>query len=323
MFVDKTSSCWVDIRDTETEIIMNNHITPYTDSPHGKDVSIELYDKSTMKQIEIKKDNDGKNNIVYIEDFRESGADSVVLPFQLKLHVVDNPELGDLQYVMDAKVFPEMDDEEEGGGVPRMKAEFTHSHGCDKSRANGRKGDNGLTVNVSIPASIFSLSNVKDQAVDVVAGWACGHEAVKLTESIQFRPMPKEQVEQHQLDAKEIDIIPEKSDEKEMNNEQLEVVDVKEISRNIRRRHNDEVREHLLEMKKQRMEERNDGSENTKKHRHLNLQKLNQFYEKTRFGKASFTNHKYLKGLFVIFLGVIILRCCIAKGKKTKGRRDL
>ena len=313
MFVEKTSSCWVDLRDTKTEIIMNNYIKAPEDSPHGNDVVIELYNKETKDQIEIKKDN-GKN-IVYIEDFRESGAEKVMLPFLLKLKVADHPDLGDLQYVMDAKVLPEIDEDEpekaaELSSKPRLTAEFTRSKGCENQRAHGRKNDKGLTLNVSIPASIFASSDVNEQAVDVVAGWACGHEAVTLTESIQFRLMtkePEEVLEKNEMVGKPIE-----SDEKE-ENEQL--VNVKEIERNIRRRHKEEILEHLHEAKKHRMEE---------VHHHLNLQRLNKFYEKTRFGKASFTNHKYMKGLFVIVvIGIIALKLLISRGKKTKGRRDL
>ncbi len=327
MFVEKTASCWVDLRDTKTEIIMNNKIKAPEDSPHGQDVSIELYDKETKKQIAIKKDN-GKN-IVYIEDFRKSGGEKVTLSFLLKLKVADHPDLGDLQYVMDAKVLPEIDEEQPSDpSKPRMTAEFAYSRGCKNMRANGRKGDKGLTLDIGIPASIFALSDVNEQAVDVVAGWACGHEAVTLTESIQFRLMTKDQANSSR--SNEIEAKPAGNKNEEVitsadiggREEKIQHLDIaqekKEISRNIRRRHKEEILKHLHEAKRERMAELKDKFHH---HRHLNLKKLNKLYERTG---ASFSHHRHLKGLFVIVvLGAIILKFCMLKGKKTKGRRDL
>lgn len=322
MFVGSSNACWVDLRDTETEVIMNNLIKPASDSPHGDDVSIELYDETTMSPIEIKKV--GDKRIVYIEDFTKNSQDEkVVLSFLLKLNVKDIPELGDLQYVMDAKVFPELDEDELDkldGTESRMTAEFTHSRGCRNWRAHGRKGDRGLSFNIGIPASLFSQSDIKEHSIDVVAGWACGHEAVTLTESIEFRPFIND-------DQPELDKIPDveefdqdlpvkqeitgadmATEEEEGDDDETSVK-----SAALRRRKKTEIVHEIHERKNHHG-----------KHHHLNLQKFNKMYQGSRFGKSSFSSSSYVKGVLAfVVLGIVVIKVCLSMGKKGKGRREL
>merc|ERR1712154_546458 len=78
---------------------------------------------------------------------------------------------------------------------------FTRRAGCYKDmRAHGKKGDNGVTMKLQVPSSLFQEVAAKkkncshndeeeyEHKVDVVAGWATNHEAVTLTYSIEFRP---------------------------------------------------------------------------------------------------------------------------------------
>lgn len=322
MFVGSSSACWTELRDTESEIIMNNLIKPVSESPHGDDVSIELYDETTMNPIEIKKV--GDKRIVYIEDFtKHSPSEKIVLSFLLKLNVKDNPALGDLQYIMDAQVFPELDEDEVDkldGSEARMTAEFTRNRGCRNMRAYGRKGDKGLSFHIEIPASVFALSDIKEHSVDVVAGWACGHEAVTLTESIEFRPFVnddqtdldgKENVEEleQELPAKiEITGADMTSEEKEEDGDEISMK-----SAALRRRQKTEAVHEIHERK-----------DHEDKHLHLNLKKFNKMYNESRFGQASFSSSSYIKGLLAfLVLGTILIKVCRFKGKKRKGRREL
>ena len=74
-----------------------------------------------------------------------------------------------------------------------IDAQFLYKQGCQNKRAHGKKGDDGLhlkiqfnTTTTSTTAKTKSFKN--ELGVDVVAGWACGHEAVTLTHAIEFRP---------------------------------------------------------------------------------------------------------------------------------------
>jgi hypothetical protein len=341
MFVDQKASCWLDIRDTESEVIMNNLIQSAEKSPHGNDVSIELYDAETMTPIEIK--NVGDKRIVYVEDFtKNGGVEKATMKFVLKLNVKDDPELGDLQYVMDAKVLPELDEEaldKLDGTEARMTAEFPRKSGCRKLRSHGRKGDNGLELKVGIPASVFLLDNVHEHAVDVVAGWACGHEAVTLTQPIEFRPLVQSETDREEEGMND-DILPLEEEEQGDNN-MLTGVDTKDtpqekdeetmqilkdiihgggISAGLRARHKQEVIQKIHEYKKHHdREEQNIGH-----HHHLNLKKFNKLYEQNKFGQGSFTNSNYVKGIVIVsLLALILLKCCLPKSRRSKGRRDL
>lgn len=365
MFVESQSSCYVELRDTKTEIIMNNFIIPQLEHKYGDDVSIELYDKETMTPIDIIHQGDDGPSIVYIEDFTDGNGnvkngngngngndEKFTLSFVLKLKVnEDIPALGDLQYVMDALVYPELDPDELDkldGTEDRMTAEFTQKAGCRNLRSHGRKGDGGLSFNVGIPASIFSLSNIDEHSVNVVAGWATGHEAVTLTKSIEFRPLIKSKVEAEIKDIEQVnqkiaedmpgadikdDVQVQREEEEEKSEEHADAVtgaDTEalvvsgvgasadtgddEKSRNIRRRrHKKEVLDKIHEVK-----------HHPKGHHHFNLHKFNKMYEKSGFGQASFTSSSYVKGLLVfIVLSIIVIKSCLFMSKKSKGRRDL
>ncbi len=206
----------MDVRDTTEEIIMNNFIVPVTKSPHSDNVSIEVFvvDRvndvivpvDVVMELDDGGDSDGKKqkSIVYIRQDAttttnegDESSDKVEVEYLLKLKVEDSAKLYDLQYIMDAKVLPEKDDdndddEEEKEDNKRhapIIAEFLQNKGCENLRAFGKKGDNGLLFKIQVPLSIYSSTSPVDHVVDVVAAWACGHEAVTLTHSVEFRPL--------------------------------------------------------------------------------------------------------------------------------------
>ena len=206
-------SCWVDLRDTE-EIIMNNEITPVTESIHGDDVNIEVFQRSKdglqlnpveVLVVDIGRDL-GKKRIVYLDNDVTQGEvcpsgngsndeEDMSFDYVLKLKINEDAKLFDLQYVMDAKIFPENDEEKDVDSNRNerhqdilMKAEFIERSGCNGMRGYGKKGDDGLALQIKMPSSYFAFSNIHEHGVEIIAGWACGHETVTLTNAIEFRP---------------------------------------------------------------------------------------------------------------------------------------
>lgn len=216
-------SCWVDLRDTKEEVIMNNLIVPVNESSYADHVQIEVfevYDSTTDSEVSEKVlhpvnvvvEQSGKR-VVYIDILQhgeectqirsssmEDEAEVITIEYVLKLNVKEEARLYDLQYVMDAKLLPESEkdddnvdgkndyDEESKFQPPKIKAHFNHRSGCNNLRGYGKEGDNGLALKIQVPSSIYDYPDLVDSnMVDVVAGWACGHEAVTLTYNIEFR----------------------------------------------------------------------------------------------------------------------------------------
>jgi hypothetical protein len=142
------------------------------------------------------------------------------MEYLVKLKVAD-PELKDLQYVLDVMVRPEALEQEEeeeeeitssqsqegqhhstnegDTAGSRIQARFlspSNNVGCGGTRIHGRGNNDhrGSKLQIVIPLSMVLLDsssendNLQEHSVDLVAGWACGHEAVTLTQSIVFRP---------------------------------------------------------------------------------------------------------------------------------------
>ena len=211
-FVERQSSCWVALRDT-TEVVMNNFIVAHDQSSHPS-VSIDLYDQEDNTKPIITESvtvTDGSDSgsgsspilVVYIPDFTadlqasDFGQEQIwTREFTAKLNL-NGADLHDVQYVMDIKVSPELDDDvlqKLTGQEARIQARFiSSSKGCNDYRAHGRSNakDAGVKFQLVVPSSVFKLSNAADNSVDLVAGWATGHEAVTLTQSIVFRTRPK------------------------------------------------------------------------------------------------------------------------------------
>mmetsp|Transcript_9874 Transcript_9874/g.10939 ORF Transcript_9874/g.10939 Transcript_9874/m.10939 type:complete len:371 (+) Transcript_9874:204-1316(+) len=195
-FVEHSSSCWTDIRDT-TEVVMNSFIVPFSDSAHADHVHIQMLDKNNdMQPVPFDNSHD---NVIYIEesDLDLIGSESeLTFEYVLKLNVNPDAKLYDLQYVMDVQISPILDDEEIeqlDGTETRLKAEFTYNKGCYNMRAYGRNvpDDKGLELIVQIPKSIFTSQEIQmeEHYIDIVAGWACGHEPVTLTQNIRIKPV--------------------------------------------------------------------------------------------------------------------------------------
>ncbi len=345
-FVERSSSCWVALRDP-SEVIMNNKIVPYEQSS-TPNVKVELYEKDSGTLMDLQ-NVDGKNTI-YIDDFTkqsdfgqdEKWSQTYIVKLNYDAH---REELHDLQYVMDIKVFPELDDDQLDkldGSETRIQAEFTSGiTGCHNYRASGRGNDDGLELKITIPSSVFQLNeaNIADHKADVVAGYACGHEAVVLTQSIIFKPrlahrttivdnVGKEERTLGEDTPNDIEISPTKEDEEKLSHsrheepniddgdlmEEEENLNAPNLSQNdANARKEESLRKHA---NYHRIHHRatNERSE---------VRKFKDQYHKDEFGQANFTANSYLTAVvvFIIVSGTVI-NALVAIGNPRGRKRE-
>lgn len=266
-------------------------------------------------------------------------------------------DLKDLQYVMDLKVAPELDDDELDkltGDEARMQARFTSvNKGCRDWRSHGRGNDDGLTLEIAVPSSVFDLENVSDHSVDLVAVWACGHEAIQLTHSIAFVPKRKKtgtggekkdvQVDKSIKDSSAAEVHEVEHGIVEENNDRQDTplaedtpsddvpimpepevgVELEETARH-HEIHKDEAK-HVDNESKQKPAK--DDSSKKKVHQKSHgkkedetiIRKFNSKYNHEDFGRAKFTANSYLVGMVVfIFVGGTVLNAFRAVSYKPR-----
>ena len=213
------AACLTDLWDP-SEVMMGHYIIPFNESPHKDAVNLQVFDPDTMEEIPIESYdnlNASDSNIVGIvggdkkvidlrkRSFVELEDGSTSYRFLLKFTAESSLQLKDLQYVIDSKVIANSFHEEEYhdvepnllddgiigkdnvsiDAIPRFSA---YKNGCDGRRGYGIAEDSGLKFEVTIPSS--SLIKFRREkaviGVQIVGGWACGREAVKLTEPLYF-----------------------------------------------------------------------------------------------------------------------------------------
>jgi len=162
-FVDRRASCFADL--APNEIIMNNGVLPHSSS---REPSIRLEVSPLLGDAA----NDvAEPNSEYVVKF--------VLPDEARAR------LSDVQYVLELT-----DPSSSGSGRQPPNppiAKFTVASpgggiGCEGRRANGRTSNNSATDS----SSIFTINGdaARGASLEIVAGWATGHEAVTLTEKV-------------------------------------------------------------------------------------------------------------------------------------------
>eukprot|EP00557_Chaetoceros_sp_GSL56_P003816 CAMPEP_0176498516 /NCGR_PEP_ID=MMETSP0200_2-20121128/12367_1 /TAXON_ID=947934 /ORGANISM="Chaetoceros sp., Strain GSL56" /LENGTH=332 /DNA_ID=CAMNT_0017896737 /DNA_START=96 /DNA_END=1094 /DNA_ORIENTATION=- len=297
-FVDRQSSCWIDIRDP-SEVVMNQYIVPFAQSSHPN-VLLQVYkfndndvDAKQNKEdnysfhVESSHSTSSEPQTVYMDQhYNGEISNSIIMEYLVKLKV-DDEELKDLQYVMDVMVTPEVPEDEEEveltksqGEQSRIQARFLSSYnniGCGDKRIHGRGNENrGAKLQIIIPLSIFDSENdINEHSVDLVAGWACGHEAVTLTQSIVFRPQTSS------LSSSSSSSSQGRNDVKDQNKKSDTIGNV--------------VRQPPAETLKARKKE------------------FEEKYNKDTFGKAKFTAKSFLTGLVVLlFVGGSIVNALVA-----------
>ena len=205
------TACLTDLWDP-SEVMMGHHIVPFDESPHKDAVHLQVYDPDTKEEIPIEsascKDCDplvsigDRKNVIELRkrSFEQLEDGSARYKFLIKF-VVDSTELNDLQYVIDSKTIisslhDEGDDDavdedeiiDEGKILVEAIPRFPRKNGCNARRGYGKIEDPGLQFEVIIPAP--ALDKLRHDGADIgiqmVGGWACGREAVKLTEPLYF-----------------------------------------------------------------------------------------------------------------------------------------
>ena len=156
-FVDRKVSCYTDL--AANEIIMNNGVIPYADS---REPNIYL-DVSPINNDDTKNTNAGPNS-EYVVKF--------VVPEKK-----NDKSLADLQYVLELV---------NGKDGDHSVAKFTSAPpggggiGCEGKRSHGKVNGQYLS------AAIFTIDGDANDGdtLEIVGGWATGHEAVTLTEKV-------------------------------------------------------------------------------------------------------------------------------------------
>lgn len=192
----ESSSCHVELRDT-TEVIMNAHIRqppPQHIEEDSTNVFIQVFDLDAKLEVHVNTTivhQDGLlRRIIY---FKVDSTVERLTNIKYSLKLIAPPRLQGLQYVMDAiTTTPDPPTEPTAAVVvpqQRVRGKFMRSPvvGCSGSRVYGRLGAEGHTFKLLIPPSAVVREN-PERGVDVIAGWACGKEAVTLTHSIVFLP---------------------------------------------------------------------------------------------------------------------------------------
>jgi len=146
------------------EVIMNGHVVAASESSHPK-VHLALVQSSQELVARTTVDEDGTTRY-YLRN--KNNADKI--PVELRLSIDDYPELKDIQFVVDTTTGVEEGSGENGANLVGGQ--------CDgQTRVSGRGSD---TVILNVPATATT------NPVQVWAGWATGHEAVKLTHILEF-----------------------------------------------------------------------------------------------------------------------------------------
>ena len=150
MLTDGRMGCMTDL--STDEVIMNNPVVPFSDSPHP---DIALGWKHVVG-------GGGGDEGQTMHTDKEIVIKEV--PFSLRFYLVVPPDSGarDVQYVVETTVQP---------GV------YFENGGCDDKRRVGGKvfGDRG---------NVWHVEQMPTKPIEIWAGWATGHEAVKLTDKI-------------------------------------------------------------------------------------------------------------------------------------------
>jgi len=134
----------------------------------------------------------GENGVVRLSHFPAT-LGLQVLPAAASSDTAERDAIADYQFVVDV-VHP--DDEEGGGGNavahPKMTASFERGSCDNRKRITGSKRD-VVKLKVDLEGNddaAIGGTTEEDTAISLVAGWAAGHEAVKLTPGLAIRRNP-------------------------------------------------------------------------------------------------------------------------------------
>lgn len=204
------TACFTDLWDT-SEVIMGHTIIPYEQSTQKDNVFIKIFDTKTKEEISTV---DASCNIIVLNDLEGHALDDGSIKYNFLVKVlVESVELKDFQFVLDSKVIPvgenlvgfEEDDdsyadvlsdgnEDISTNSPHDSIARTmfasYKNGCEQTRSYGTYKDNELKFSIKVPKSTLKREGNLDKAnalrIQLLAGWACGREAVQLTKPVDF-----------------------------------------------------------------------------------------------------------------------------------------
>lgn len=218
------TACFTDLWDT-SEVIMGHTIIPYEQSTQKDNVFIKIFDTKTKEEISTVDassnnviDNfqiDPSSNVIVLNDLHRHALDDGSMKYNFLVKVlVESVELKDFQFVLDSKVIPvgenlvgleEEDDDSyadvlsDGNEDIGTKSSHdsiartmfaSYKNGCGQKRSYGTHKDNELKFSIKVPKSTLMREGILDKAealrIQLLAGWACGREAVQLTKPVDF-----------------------------------------------------------------------------------------------------------------------------------------
>jgi len=182
-FVDRSSACFLNLRDPQ-EVIMNAYLVQPEASPFSNST---LFVQVTPKNEEAP---DTIANTKTVQSVFELDSTQPLAEYTVTL-IYPQSELADLQYVVDvATLTLNADSSTEEEEKPKsLQASFlpTRKSGCHNTRVYGR-GKDHETFTLQISTTDIHVHTRPEEYIHLVAAWATGHEAVKLTSPIYFIP---------------------------------------------------------------------------------------------------------------------------------------
>ena len=187
-------SCYTDLHDTIEGVIMNALIQPVDQSDLHFELNVHHAETGELIPM-TKRTENSPTSIARTRQIVSIPVSSTRYTFLIKLQPPpSNPPLTNVEYVMDVRILNPLGNmNDDDPKTQNILAKVTSSRsGCDETRGYGHILDEGLEITIFFPYSAFQ----EGYGVQVIAGWARGHEAVTLTHPIYFLPLGKAQWQQ-------------------------------------------------------------------------------------------------------------------------------
>ena len=180
------AKCYTDL--LPGEVIMNAAVVPHSESTHP-DIALHVYSATEEGGMIMEPTRRRIHNDVYHYVYEQEGPRA---DYVLKLHIPPSAASslgGDLQYVVDVS-------------ESSPATFFGGNRGCDNRRAYGKPKVDAVRLRIDFDGEAADEVDPGEEVV-VWAGWATGHEAVQLTESVVFRRKKREENNKDTVEAPE------------------------------------------------------------------------------------------------------------------------
>jgi len=305
-FVDRSSACFLNLRDPH-EVIMNAYIVPADQSPFPNtslflQVTPSTEHLSSLNAVQRVPNNNIELNV---HEFSE-------WTFQVNF-VYPQKQLADLQFVVDVTTLspPTTEGQEDPSSDSLFKAQFQSSRkiGCRNTRVYGRGKDHEtFTLHITLVHETLvafhekrTLGEQQQYQVQLIAAWATGHEAVKLTHPIIFVPkllLQKDDKHNPMMEESRVDIHQEDPTDSSSIEKKLPP---SPIQQQQQQQHGDLILPHS---RKKELLEEEEEEENPLLH--FLLPSFRTQYSKESFGSKSFSIYGYGIGMILLILSGIM-----------------